>query len=266
MVQPNSERRIQSVANACELIEALRETDVSTVTELADQLDLSPGTIHTYLATLREHSFVVQTESEYRLGPQLLTLGEYVKNHSEFYQASKEQIEKLADETGECAHLITEHDGQLYALDEQFGENAVGVEYHNRKRERPLTHLHCTAAGKAILAHLPDERVEGIISWFGLPQNTQNTITDPDNLFEELETIADRGYSFANEEQMENIRAVGAPVTLPSQGVVGAIAISGPTARLRGERFHEEFPRKITNAANVCEVNLQTKNLREDVV
>lgn len=266
MPENTSGRMIRSVANACNLIELLRESDGATVTELADQLDLSPGTVHTYLATLREFGYVVGADRGYRLGPELLTLGEYVRNHSAFYQASANQIERLAEETGECAHLIIEHDGQLYALYERFGENAVGVEYHNRKRERPLTHLHCTAAGKAILAHLPDDRVEEIVAEFGLPQNTPNTITDPDDLFAELADIRKQGYSFADEEQMENIRAVAAPVTLPEGTAAGALAISGPVARLQGDRFREQLPERVVNAANICEVNLQTESLDGDLL
>lgn len=261
-----SGRTIQAVANACKLIELLRTREKSAIVELAEELDLSPGTVHTYLSTLQEYGFVVQTKEGYELGPQLLTLGEYVRNHSDLYQAGKQEIENLAERTGECAHLLTESDGQLYAIYERFGENAVGVGYHNRKRERPLTHLHCTAAGKAILAHLPEERVERIVARFGLPQNTPNTITDPDELFAELEEIRDRGYSFADEEQMENLRAVAAPITPPESGVVGALAVSGPLARLQGERYRTEFPELVTQAANICELNLQSRDPREELM
>jgi len=266
MDEANNSRTIQAVANACELIELLRTGEASAIVELAEQMDLSPGTVHTYLSTLQQHGLVVQRSEGYKLGPQLLTLGEYVRNHSNLYQAAKEQIEDLARRTGECAHLLTETNGQLYAIYERFGENAVGVDYHNRKRERPLTHLHCTAAGKAILAHLPKERVEEIVARFGLPQNTSSTITDVDELFDELANIRDRGYSFADQEQMENLRAVAAPITLPESGVVGALAISGPLARLQSERYREEFPELVTQAANICELNLQSRNPREELM
>jgi DNA-binding IclR family transcriptional regulator len=222
--------------------------------------------VHTYLSTLQEYGFVVQTDEGYKLGPQLLTLGEYVRNHSELYQAAKDQIENLAEETGECAHLLIESNGQLYAIYERFGENAVGVGYHNRKRERPLTHLHCTAAGKAILAHLPEGRIEEIVARYGLPQNTPNTITDADNLFEAVEEIRERGYSFADEEQIENLRAVAAPITPPESGVVGALAVSGPLARLKGDLYREELPELVTQAANICELNLQSRNPREELM
>jgi DNA-binding IclR family transcriptional regulator len=251
-------RTIKSVTNACRLIEHLQRFERGSVTELAEATGLSPGTTHTYLATLREENYVMKDGTSYRLGPKLLTLGEYVRNHSDIYRAAKEQIEKLADETGESVHLIIEHDGQLFALYERFGRNAVGVEYHDRKREQPLNHLHCTAAGKAILAEMSESEVRAILHERGMPQNTEQTITDGDTLIEELAEIRERGYSFVDEEQMSGIRAVGAAIVLSKTGPVGAVAVSGPTARLKSEKFRNEFPEKVMQAANICEVNLHT--------
>jgi DNA-binding IclR family transcriptional regulator len=251
-------RTITSVTNAFDIIKHIRRHGGATVSKVAAEMDLTPSTVHTYLATLREANYVVKEGGAYRLGPQLLTLGEFVRHHDKLFRAAKEQVEELAEETGESVHLIIEHDGKLFGLYERFGENAVGIEYHNRKREQPLNHLHCTAAGKAILSELPDDEVEGIVEKSGMPRNTNQTITDRDRLLEELETLRERGYAQADEEQMEGLRAVGAPVVTPQSGVVGAIAVSGPTARLSGERFEEYIPEMVVQAANICEINLQT--------
>jgi DNA-binding IclR family transcriptional regulator len=249
-------RTINSVHNACRIIEHLQQTDEGSVTELAEAVGLTAGTVHAYLATLCEENYVVKTGNRYQLGPKLLTLGEHVRHHADIYRAGNEQVEKLAEETGESAHLIIEHNGQLLALFERFGENAVGVEYHNRKRERPLNHLHCTAAGKSILSELPESEVRRIARERGMPSNTDHTITDLEELLGELERVRDQGYAVADEEQMVGIRAVGAPVTYSDNEVAGAIAVSGPTTRLKEEKFHETFPEKVVEAANICEVNL----------
>lgn len=251
-------RKIKSVTNACRIIAHLQRLEQGSVTNLAEATGLSPGTVHTYLATLCTENYVIKEDSRYRLGPKLLTLGEFVRNHSDLYRAAKTQIESLAEETGESVHLIIEHDGKLFALYERFGQNAVGVEYHDRKREQPLHHLHCTAAGKAILSEMPEERVREILRERGMPQNTNQTITDPGALVDELAEVRERGYSFVDEEQMAGIRAVGAPIVLSGSGPEGAVAVSGPTARLKREKLHDEFPEKVIQAANICEVNLQT--------
>lgn len=252
-------RTIESVLTTTDIIEILRKQDGATISEIAAELDLTPGTIHTHLSTLKERDYVIQTGGEYRLGYHLLALGESVRNHHELYRAAKDEIESLAEETGESAHLIIEHDGRIFALYERFGKEAVGVEFHKRKREQPLTHLHCTAAGKAILSQLSEERASEVLDRRGLPRLTENTITDREELIDDLETSRERGYAFSDEEQMTGIRAVGAPIGGQNDDPVGAIAISGPTARLQSETFQERLPQMVVQATNICEVNLQTE-------
>lgn len=60
--------------------------------------------------------------------------------------------------------------------------------------------LHQTAAGKAILSVLSDEVVRSIYNGLELKQRTENTIADPDALFEELDTIREQGYALNQKE------------------------------------------------------------------
>ncbi|WP_336037221.1 IclR family transcriptional regulator [Halobacterium yunchengense] len=251
-------RTVKSVENAFEILEYLRDANEATVSEIADHSRLSPGSVHTHLATLKQRGYVVQEGDEYRLGPLLLPLGEHVRNKSPIYQAAAEQVERLAEETGECAHLVVDHDGRLVTLYEEFGENAVGTEYHTRKREEPIEHHHCTAVGKSILSRLPEERVADILDRHGMVQRTPNTITTTSALLEELETVREQGYAVNDEEQMVGIRAVGAPVTTSGGDVLGALSVSGPTSRLRAEDVESSLAEEIIRATNISEVNVNT--------
>lgn len=244
-------------------MEALRKSGEATIAELSEMVDLSPGTIHTHLATLQSEGFVTQNEGKYQLGYQLLTLGEYVRNHTELFRAGKEVADQVADETGESTHLVIESGGSEVVLYESFGERAVGTDFYVRNREDPERYLHCSAAGKAILAHLPEERVDEIIEQNGLARVTQNTITDRDELQSELEEIREKGFALNDSEQVMGIRAVAAPIhkeTTDTSTVSGAISISAPLSRLQSDRFEEEYPDKMRNAANIIEVNLNTRN------
>jgi DNA-binding IclR family transcriptional regulator len=117
-------------------------------------------------------------------------------------------------------------------------------------------HLHCTALGKAILAYLPEERVREIIDTHGLPERTDATITDEEELFDELEGIRDRGYARDMEERVAGLLCVAAPIRNLDGDPLGAISVSGPTSRMKGERFDEEVPEELTSTANVIELNL----------
>lgn len=251
-------RTVKSVENAFGILEYLRDANEATVSEIADHSSLSPGSIHTHLATLKQRGYVVQEGDEYRLGPLLLPLGEHVRNKSPIYQAAAEQIDRLAEETRECAHLVVEHSGRLVTLYEKFGENAVGTEYHTRKREEPIEHHHCTAVGKAILSRLDEERVAEILERHGMAQRTPHTVTTPEDLLAELEQIREQGYAVNDQEQMVGIRAVGAPVTTSGGDVLGAISVSGPTSRLKPEEIRDALAEEIIRATNISEVNVNT--------
>ena len=258
MASSNVGRTVKSVDHSCEIIDILRQSGGTTVSELASKIDLSPGSVHTHLSTLKAHNLVVQDEQLYRLGPQFLILGEHVRNNDRIYQSAKEAVEELAEATGECAHLIIEHRGCVFALYEAFGDNAIGEDYHARKREESLKHLHCTASGKAMLSQFPRERVDSIIDEHGMDQITTKTITDREELFDRLDRIRDRGFALNDEEQIIGIRAVGAPIMRTDGTVDGAISVSGPTSRLKSDRFREDIPEKVLYATNVAEVNLNS--------
>jgi len=243
-------------------MQALRKSGETTIAELSETVDLSPGTIHTHLATLQSEGFAIQSGEKYRLGYQLLTLGESVRNFTELFRAGREVIDQLADETGESAHLVIESGGSEIVLYESFGKQAVGTNFYVSNREDPKRYLHCSAAGKAILAHLPDDRVDEIVEQNGLASVTKNTITDREELRSELEAIRDNGFALNDEEQVMGIRAVAAPILKDSDGVstvTGALSISAPLSRLQSARFEEECPEKMRNAANIIEINLNTR-------
>ncbi|ELY50918.1 IclR family transcriptional regulator [Natronolimnohabitans innermongolicus] len=255
----NEPRRIQSADRVCDILEHLRETESATVSEVADAVGLSPGTAHTYLSTLESRGFVRKHDDVYRLGLELLPYGDQVRLQNDLYRAATEEIHRLAHDSDACAHLMTEYDGRLLIFQESFGENAIGMDFHPRKRERPQSMLHCTAAGKAILAHMPDYRVAQIIETHGLASYTSSTVTDEAELAAELEQIRERGFALNDQEQMRGLRAVGAPIRYDGEHVVGAVSLSGGASNWSGERFRQELPEKVMRAANAIEVNLHSE-------
>lgn len=253
--QSESPRTLKTVERTAQIIEALETLDGAGVTELATHLRISKSTAYHYLATLRQEDLVVKNGEQYELSLQFLLAGEYVRNRNRLYKYGKDEVEDLAESTGEYANLFTEEHGMGINLYKVSGSDAVGSGYQTDKLQRP-DYLHCTATGKAILAYLPRERVDEILDRHGLPKQTANTITDRDELFDELDTVRQQGYAHNDEEEVEGLRAVGAPVIDRNENVLGSLSIAGPTSRLKGEHFKDQLPEKVQSAANVVEVNL----------
>ncbi|WP_266082392.1 IclR family transcriptional regulator [Haladaptatus caseinilyticus] len=252
---------VGAVETTIRIIEALEHLDGGTVTELAEYLGVTKGTVHNHLATLQEHQYVINRGSEYTLSLKFLVIGEYLRNNNVLYEHAKEELEALAEQTGEYAHLSTEQYGLSQKLHKVQGKNAVGSEYQKAKLQKPDC-LHYTATGKVILAHLPEERVEEIIDHYGLPERTKHTITDRGELDEALEAIRERGFAFNDEEEVTRMRAVGAPICDSEGAILGAVSVSGPISRMKGEQFREEIPEKVVNTATIIEMNINMTERR----
>jgi len=250
-----SPRTLETVTRACDIIQTLERLDGAGVTELADALEISKSSAHAYLATLCEHHFVVQHGDEYRLSLKFLDLGNVVKQRHSLFKHGREQVDELARESGEYAHLMCEQHGLEQNLYKAAGENAVGEHYQRRKKQTS-DYLHITASGKAVLAHLPDSRVQEIIDRYGLVRKTKNTITEPEELFDELETIRERGYAVNDEEEITGIRAVAAPIRTAGNTTTGALSVSGPVRRCEGEFYRETLPNLVMERANIVEANI----------
>ncbi|WP_247004160.1 IclR family transcriptional regulator [Halosolutus gelatinilyticus] len=252
-------RRIQSVDRAFQILRQISENGCSSILEISEEVGLSPGTVHTHLATLKSKGFVQQEGKKYKLGMEFIPFSERARSQTDLFRAGKTEIEKLAHEYDAVAHLITEYQGKTLILYEMFGKDAIGKEVHTKKRDAPQVHTHCTAGGKAILAHLPESRVDQIIEQQGLPAYTSHTITDKNALYEELEQIRDQRYAVNNEEVVYGNQGIGAPIIDEHESVIGAISISGPANNWQGKQLEDELAKAVIRSANNIEINIHTE-------
>lgn len=259
MSDQRNPRRIKSLERAFDIVEFLRAEGGATVSEIADMVDLSPGTVSTYMATMKERGYVERKDGEFQLSLFFLPIGEHVRLRSDIYKGGKPVVDELAVETGEVVHLMTENQGHEIQVYGRLGSDAVGEQLYTENKTVPKRNLHCSAAGKAIVAHMKGSRRDMLLLDYEFIQRTPNTITDIEHYRAELEEIRSEGVAFNDEEQVTGLRAVAAPITLDTK-VLGAITLASPVSRLRGERFRSEFPNKVREAANIIEVNIQTSS------
>lgn len=231
MEQNGSPSVHKTTEGAIEMLEFVRRQNGTTVAEIVDEFDLSRSTAYLHLNTLRHHGFLVREHGRYRIGLRFREFSVCARNRRPSYQIIKKKMDELAAETA----------GELEFLVEESGR--VNLVYHSESvsHDRVRLYLHNTAAGKAILSELPRERVEEIIDRWGLPGETPNTITDRDQLFAELETVADQGYAYNDQECFEGYHGIGTAVTGIDGSIVGAITIGGPTYRVGENTLQTEL-------------------------
>ncbi|MEF8785331.1 MAG: IclR family transcriptional regulator [Haloarculaceae archaeon] len=245
-------RAVKSTDRTFRIVESLKRVDGARVTELARELDMANSTVHRHLQSLLENGYVVKEGDVYYLGMQFLDIGDYVRNRREVFRLAEDKVNQLAEKTDERGEFLVEEHGEVVFVHREIGDNAVQADSHIGKR----LPIHATSAGKAILAFLPDERVSEIIEQKGLESYTENTITDEEILRDELEQIREDHVAFAQQEYIQRLNSVSVPIIDVNDQVCGALGISGPAHRIKGEWFQEEVPDLLLGFANELEIKL----------
>lgn len=245
-------RRVKTAETSFRIIEIIQSLDGATLSELAAELELAKSTIHRHVHTLEDMGYVTREGREFFPSLKYLELGEYVKNRRPEFQLAKQTVEDLASETGELTQFEVEEHGMGVFVHRAHGDQAVRTDPGIGTR----VPLHVNACGKSILAFLPRERVEEVISRHGLTEFTDNTITDRMELEDELEQIRERGFSFNLEERVTGMNAIAAPVRYPSGQVIGSIGFGGPSHRMKADRLEDEYSDLILGVANQLELNI----------
>lgn len=237
------------------ILGVLRQRGSVGVTQIATELGLAKSTVHDHLQTLAQHDFVTRNETEYELGLRFLDYGLAARQNRDFFEASRDKINELAETTQERAWSIVEEHGHAVYLHGSVGRHSIQTREETGQR-RPL---HCLAAGKAILAYLPEKQIDAIVDEIGLDAQTEYTITERDQLAAELATVRDRGIAFNRQEMVEGVNAIAVPVLDSDGSVFGAISIGGPANRLNEDRLEGELSELLLGAANEIEINMRER-------
>lgn len=243
---------VRTTEKTLALVEELMAGGPRGVTELAAELEMGKSAVHNHLTTLRKHGYVVKDGEEYTLGLKFLEVGGHTRRSMELYQVAEPEVESLAADTGELANLLVEEQGLGVYLLRSKGEHAVDLDTYAGLR----TNLHTTGLGKAILAYLPEARVEEIVDRHGLERKTPRSIGSREELFEELESVRERGYAVDDGERLEGLRCIATPIRSSTDEVLGAISVSAPASRVSDEELHGELSELVLSAANVIELNI----------
>lgn len=247
---------VKSNETLFQIVELLGDHDELGVTEIAEQVEMSKSAVYKHLHTLHAHGYVENYCGRYRLGFKFLTLGGKARAHNPVCRYARQVVHDLSTETQKNTSFIVK-DGD-YGVIACISEDRYGL-----RRTVPLGDrypLHQNAAGKAMLASLPDDEVEAILSRVELDDRTENTITDREQLFEELDTIREQGYATSESERIQGVQAIAAVVSDSVADTVGAISLAGAAHKLMKRQIEDRYADVVLEKANEIELRLQYRD------
>lgn len=203
--------------------------EAMTLSGICRETDLSLATAHRYLATLEATGYVSRhaITGRYRLGSRALRLGATALSQLELRSVASSALNDLMRATNETIHLSVLDGMEIVYIDKVDSMQVVRMWSAVGSR----LPAHCSAAGKAQLAHLSESALSNRMS-ASLERLTLRTITTWPDLMRELQTIRRHGYAVDDRENRVDIRCVAAPVFDHVGQVAGAVSLSAPVTRL----------------------------------
>lgn len=227
--------RVPILDRALELLELLaNHPDGLTLTAMTERLRMPKNSVFRIATTLTLRGYATRDEPSkvYRLSPQLLSLAHRASGAERITALAAPILTALRDASRETALLGTLSGLQGVVLDQVPSPQPVKVVVE-------IGHsfpLHTAAPAKAIIAFLPAEGKEALISGMTFPRLTRHTLTSAAAFRRELEEVRARGIAFDRGEESETFACVAAPVLDRHQHPVAALWISGPSDRVTPER------------------------------
>lgn len=241
--QPST-RDVEATVRAVAILDALADGGEAGTTEIARRTGISASTVSRQLGTLARVGLVEHAadSGRYRLGARILRLANAVLARLDVRDVARPHLEQLVRAVDETATLSIPGDPDAITVDFVPSERYVqGV----TQLGRPSVG-HASSAGKVLLAFGNVPLPRGRLQRF-----TPRTITDPQTLSREIETVRRQGWAAAIEEREEGLSAIAAPVW-GADGVLAAIiALQGPTSRFDSDSIERARPLLLRCTARV---------------
>ncbi|MEW5942460.1 MAG: IclR family transcriptional regulator [Pseudomonadota bacterium] len=222
---------IQVIERLMKLLDALAQNPAPVgLKQLAHLTGLHPSSAHRILASMVEGRLVERVEpGTYRLGFKLLELGNLVKVRINVRQVALPYMQELAHELGETVNLILREGDQIVYVERIASTRSMIRVVQLIGARAPL---HITAVGKVFLAEDGRAKCLEYARRTGLPVFTAHTISDPQQLVQEIEQIKNQGYALDREEAENGVCCIGAGIYGAEGKLVAGLSVSAPAERI----------------------------------
>jgi IclR family KDG regulon transcriptional repressor len=210
------------------------------ITQLASELALNKTTVYRLLNAMQKFELIEKNpENErYRLGLKLHELGCRALESRSLRNEAHGFLVELSRRCNESVSLAVPGAGGIVCLDRvDCLDSIITARTPIGGRFQP----HCTAAGKAILAWLPDEEIRAIMKRNGMPRFTSNTVSKLADLMYVLDLTRRQGYASDSGELERGLSGIAAPIFMRGSHLVAALGMAGPSGRFQLEELTQKI-------------------------
>jgi len=186
-----------------------------------------------------------------KLGPKAIALAHCFLAGFDLSQIIKPRLDEIHEKYNITVDASLFHEDMLVTIYRREAKHALIFRQPIMSKS-----LHFFALGKAVLAFLPHDLKKQVINRQPLERMTKNTLVEKAELMADLEKTRKRGYSLNNEEYINGLIAIGAPIfNLHTNHVIGAICFDSTTIQQSMNAFKKRYAMEVIETAkNITEL------------
>ena len=242
---PNNSN-VKSIVKAFAIMEELSRSGSMSIADLSLRLNMDKSTVHRLVNTIKEAGYITQDSKskEYENGIKLFEIGQGVIERGGLSAAARPFIELLAEQTGETVNLALRMENRMIIIDKIESKSTIKAGINIGA----VLPMHITGMGKAVLAYMAEDEMDGILSSMEFENLTGNVKASKASTAPRLDEVRKQGYAIDNEEYVDGLICIGAPIFDHNRAPVAAVSISFPSQRFDKE-YECEYPGFVKEAA-----------------
>ncbi len=216
-----------TVAKALLILENFTEENPEWgIRDLGRDLGINPATVYRLVATLHGAGYLEQDSDtqRYMLGPKILKLASLYTHLNPIPAVARQVFAQYADSFEYNFYLGRLNQFELIYMAVLDGRGPIKIVVE----PGGSTSLHSTALGKVLLAYQSDSFVEEFVRNSSMHAFTRRSVTQPQQLREQLHQIRRDGFAINNGEHYDDVGAVGVPVLERLQPVRLGVSLAYP--------------------------------------
>lgn len=233
----NNSNRVQSIDRAMSILECFSENKRELkLSEIAKMLDLNKSTVHGIINTLKYHRLIDQDEltQKYRLGIRFMEFSDVVINSMDIRNVAYPIIDDVCGRIEETVNLAMLDGTDVIYIEKKECSKSIRISSKIGLR----IPAYATADGRIILCYLEKEKLANILPK-SLKKFTANTVTDKRKIMRRFAEMRENGYAIDNEEVVQGIKCVAAPIFDHKGEVLCSLSAIGPAIRMTDEKIKE---------------------------
>jgi IclR family acetate operon transcriptional repressor len=240
---------VLAIVKAFRLLDILSEARTPlSLAELSARSGWPKSTVYGLLVTMRKSAVIEQlADSRYFLGIRLFEYGCSVSGCWSISEIAHPFLQHLAETVGESVFLSILSRTETVTIDQARSREGLRVVSDLGTR----LPLHCTSQGKIFLAAMEEQDVTRILSQNPPLAFTPHTLTNQDELREDLNTVRRQGFAIEDGEYKIGLRSVSAPIRDVSGQIKYAVGVVGMFRRIQSPEFQRIIELTTETAAQI---------------